>query len=107
MSKIKFEKPTRKKMSRPSQSSVLSKIRKDRCFNPFGLSPHPKIQNIKSLRKVRREYLLALNKSVTKESLEQRICDMCRKKLPKVRQNTEIKSEAKTDDQVLITTFNS
>lgn len=93
-------------MSQPPQSSVVPKIRKDRCFNPFGLSPHPKIRNIKSLRKVRREYLLAINKPITEESLEQRICDTCRKKLPESHQNTEIKNEAKTDDQVLITTFN-
>lgn len=86
----------------PKSSKLLkgTNIRTDKCFNPFNLSPHPKIQNTKTLRKVSEKCLLvvAANKPVTKELLEQRICDSCRLNLLKSRTKT---NKEQSDQEVI------
>ena len=90
-------------MSKSSKSVDESKIRTDRCFNPFGLSPHPTIRNIKSLRKVQEHHLLALNNPITEVSLARKICNTCRHKLPKLGNHDEKSSKSETTQEVRIT----
>ena len=58
-----------------------SNIRVDKCFDPFNLSLNPKIRKTETLRKVTEKFFLAANKTVTKKTLEQKICNTCRLKL--------------------------
>lgn len=62
-------------MSEASKSVNAKRIRIDRCFNPFDLPSHRKLEN---LRRVSKEHLIALNLSVTDEFLQQKICNTCR-----------------------------
>ena len=46
--------------------------------------------------------MLALNVTITKESLEQRICDTCRRKLQKLSQNSEKNNETEENLEVCL-----
>lgn len=82
------------------KSSTSARIRTDTCFNPFNLIPHPRIRNNRSLRKVQKKQLLAVNKQVTEESLKQRICDTCRRNLSKLPKKSEDDHESKGEKKV-------
>lgn len=92
-------------MPKPLKSLQVSNIRTDRCFNPFNLSPHPKIQNYKSLRKVREKHLLALNVAITKDSLQQRICNACRLNLSKLSHHNENNDESLKNLEVCLFSY--
>lgn len=71
-------------------------IRTDACFNPFKKISHPK-RKASNLRKVNKNQLRALNLSITRESLQQKICDSCRLRINKINEEND---DEITNDQV-------
>ena len=81
-------------MPKSSKALKESNIRVDKCFDPFNLSPHPKIRMTETLRKVTEKFVLAANKTI--KTLEQKICNTCRLKLFKLSMK---KDEGRESDQ--------
>ena len=73
-----------------------AKIRFGRCFNPFKLNKH---SSKSRLRRVTADQLRAVDVSVTTESLQQKICDACRRRIRMANDEEEVDNRT---DQVEI-----
>lgn len=82
-------------MPKSKKSAIGSKIRTDRCFNPFGLFRHRKLENV---RQVLKQHLEILNLPVTDESLQQKICNTCRHKVSELHKDREKKVNFTVDN---------
>lgn len=71
-----------------SQKLQGKNIRTDSCFNPFNLKKHLKRRTLK-LRKVNESQLHAMKIPVTTESLQQKICDSCRLRINKLKEEND------------------